>query len=126
MKRILAVILAVLVLLTAGAVGVFAARGNKETGFTDENNDGICDNPVENVAFVDADGDGICDNRGELPCGKSNAQSKGNSLCFGKGFTDEDKDGICDNKEANNCLNGMGRGAGKGNGQGKGVCRQEK
>ncbi len=108
MKKILAVILAVLVLLTAGAVGVFAAKGNKGTGFADENNDGICDN------------------RGELPCGKANAQSKGNSLCSDNGFTDEDEDGICDNKEANNCINGMGRGAGKGNGQGKGVCRQGK
>lgn len=80
MKRILAVILAVFVLLTAGAVGVFAARGNKETGFTDENNNGICDNPGENVAFADADGDGICDNKEANNClnGMGIGAGKGN------------------------------------------------
>ena len=120
MNKIIALILAVLIVLAAGTVGVFAARGNKGTGFVDENKDGACDNRIETSDFADNDRDGICYNIGQ--------NSK---------YTDADGDGVCDNRDVNSGCNGNAKdadegickgfgygnrtGAGKGNGRCKGI-----
>lgn len=91
--------------------------------FTDANDDGVCDNRVnnadrsqngtgkragsgctfKNTNFTDENGDGVCDNRG------TNAN-----------FTDEDGDGICDNNSGLNCAkNAAGRKAGRHMGRNK-------
>lgn len=130
MKKILAVVMAVLLMLTAGTVGVFAARGNKGAGFVDENNDGICDNQGKNVSFVDSDGDGACDNGIQSPgyidddgdgiCdnrivseGNPETGKKRNPRCQGAGFTDENADGVCDNSEADGSCKGLCKAEGK-------------
>lgn len=116
MKKVLAILLVAVLLLAIGTVGVFAARGN----FTDENNDGICDNrPVQvsenkGTGYVDEDEDGVCDNYTE---------DKPLKTCKGTGYVDEDADGVCDNftedKPRYGC--GMQQGCGR-QGQGKGKC----
>lgn len=142
MKKILAVILAVAILLTAGTVCAFAARGSKGAGFVDKNKDGVCDNRVESSAFSDNDGDGICDNirrnsgytdeDGDGVCDNSSkllecmaqSEDESTSVCKGEGFEDLDEDGVCDNYESGNRCNGMGKGAGKGSGRyNRGGCK---
>ncbi len=76
-------------------------------GFSDADNDGVCDtcgtdNHPHNGCgsrYVDADGDGVCDNYGTARTG------------HGSCYADTDGDGVCDN-----------RGNGTGNGYGSGAC----
>lgn len=107
MKKILAIIITALVLVTAIAVPAMAARNARQASFVDADNDGICDNraescPAQNenrgckgAGYTDADNDGICDNRSE----SCPAQNEGRG-CKGAGYTDADNDGICDNRGA--------------------------
>ena len=142
MKKVLALILAAVLLLAIGTVGVFAARGN----FTDENNDGICDNrPVQvsenkGTGYVDDNADGVCDNftedkplknckgtgyvdENEDGVCDNFTEDKPLKNCKGTGYVDEDEDGVCDNftedKPRYGC--GMQQGCGR-QGQGKGKC----
>lgn len=142
MKRLTTIILTVILLLSSLTIPVFAA-GN---GYTDADEDGICDHRSSNLSFVDADGDGICDNRkhdqdrgyglcrrsdnGTLfPCGNKEHRPHGqrSNICPGGHFTDEDNDGICDHRAQaqNNFTDEDGdgicdnQGQGKGNGQGR-------
>ena len=75
MKRWIIMALVVVLALSIMAVPAFAA-GNRPN-FADTDNDGVCDNYVENGCgmqpgcgmargsyFVDADNDGVCDNMG--------------------------------------------------------------
>ena len=48
MKKILAIIITALVLVTAIAIPAMAARNARQSGFVDADNDGICDNRAEN------------------------------------------------------------------------------
>lgn len=97
------------------------------TGFTDTDNDGVCDNYAAGVCtghgrgngagYVDADGDGVCDNyeSGVQGCGQGSGRGQG------AGFTDADGNGVCDNYDADTCPgNGSGRGFGWGAGAGHG------
>ena len=120
MKKVLAIILAALLLTVAGTVGVFAAKGS----FVDTDGNGVCDNRSDSSAFVDKDSDGICDNRRNNicvqpqnpACGAGFTDSDENGICDnsqqGTGFVDEDDDGICDNR-------GSGKGQERGCGYGK-------
>ena len=67
MKKIATSIIAVALLLSVTATGVFAAQGTGAgRGFVDADGDGVCDNYGTGAGrgFVDADGDGVCDNYG--------------------------------------------------------------
>lgn len=113
MKKLLAIILSALILVSAAAVTVSAYGKHQNagckangTGFVDNDNNGICDNkdssPKNKGAnYTDADNDGICDNR--------NTSSEG----YCASYTDADNDGICDNKGEGA---GTGRRCGNGNG----------
>ena len=59
MKKIVSVIMAMAMVVSVGTAGVFAAGHGR--GFTDTNQDGICDHLYTNCAYVDENGDGICD-----------------------------------------------------------------
>lgn len=67
---------------------VHQAAMMNQTGFVDEDGDGVCDlcgnvpGSGEGANFIDEDGDGVCDNYGTGE---------------GTGFVDEDGDGVCDN-----------------------------
>lgn len=93
MKRLLALIITALVLVSAIAVSAsaYGRRQNAEcrangTGFVDADNDGICDNKpapasCNGADFTDEDGDGFCDNRAE----RQNRQcAKGNGFHCGR------------------------------------------
>lgn len=110
MKKLLAVILAVFLLLAAGTIGVFAARYSAGKGYVDADNNGVCDNIDESqcAGYADEDRDGICDNREETCKPEQN---------YKKSFVDNDDDGVCDNR--GEC---KGQGKGCGNKQGRGVC----
>ena len=116
MKKILALILAALLIMSAGTIGVFAAKGSFGKGFTDADEDGICDNAVNPSSFIDENADGICDNRKNNLCSQPQKPEKG------KGFADADEDGVCDNFDACNGQSEERRQC-KGNGQGKGLGR---
>jgi hypothetical protein len=142
MKRWTTIILTAILLLSSLTIPVFAA-GN---GYTDADEDGICDHRSSNLSFVDADGDGICDNRKDthgqgyglcrrsdngtiFPCGRKEHRPRGqrNGICSEEHFIDENHDGICDHRtqaqknftdEDGDGICGN-RGQGKGNGQGR-------
>ena len=67
MKKGLAVIVTIAMVLGIGMASAFAAGKH----FTDANGDGICDTCGASAScgryFVDADGDGICDAAGTRP-----------------------------------------------------------
>ena len=124
MKKLLAVILTLALLVSAGVVGVFALGGN----FRDADSNGVCDNAeiraerCKNTVgngFVDKDEDGVCDTRLYSQC-PNNSDEKGFGNCSGKGFVDEDNDGVCDNR-ADNTGKACGKGSGVGQSQGKGL-----
>lgn len=89
-KKVLAGLLAVTLLLPVGSAGSLAAtRGQGQGRY-----------------FVDEDGDGICDNYGKYGRGRGN---RGGGCGQGRNFVDEDGDGICDNYAEGNCpQNGTG------------------
>lgn len=99
MKKLLANIVMMVMVLSASATSAFAAGYGQGGCFADANGDGICDYAgISCPYYADADGDGICDNYG-----------KG----YGRYFVDADGDGICDNYANGVCPgNGMGRGCG--------------
>lgn len=142
MKHWTTIILTAILLLSSLTIPVFAA-GN---GYTDADEDGICDHRSSNLSFVDADGDGICDNRKDthgqgyglcrrsdngtiFPCGRKEHRPRGqrNGICSEEHFIDENHDGICDHRTQvpKNFTDEDGdgicdnRGQGKGNGQGR-------
>lgn len=115
MKKILFGVVAVAIVLSVSAAGVFAAgepvkefnlsfldnekvcaAAGNACRYVDENRDGICDNRQTSATcvggqnYVDADGDGICDNRTE-------AVGKGG---YGQNYVDADGDGVCDNRSS--------------------------
>lgn len=116
MRKIIASILAAVLIIGAAAMEVSANTANTSrvcpqngTGkgyhcgngnFVDENNDGICDNYANGVCPQKVTGKGC-------RCGNGN-------------FVDENNDGICDN-----CANGIRpqNGTGKGNHRGNGCGR---
>ena len=63
-KKTLAGVLMVLMLLAAGSVSAFAAGSGAGRNFTDANEDGICDYRDDGYCYADADNDGICDHAG--------------------------------------------------------------
>ncbi|MEA1984063.1 MAG: hypothetical protein U9N13_00235 [Euryarchaeota archaeon] len=83
---------ALLVMLTL--VGTAMAGYGNGTGYMDTDNDGVCDN------FVDEDGDGINDDRNFI-------DADNDGVC--DSFVDEDGDGLNDNRK------GYGQGNGNGN-----------
>ncbi len=62
MKKLILITAVLTLVLSIGAVGVFATEAGN---FVDENNDGICDNRAncQGQNFVDEDNDGVCDRR---------------------------------------------------------------
>ena len=113
----LAMVLALVAVIGVGTV--FAAEVTNGKRFADANNDGVCDNMVENCCivtgskcnrgenFVDADNDGVCDNVAER-----GGEGQGNR---GENYVDADNDGVCDNAAERG-------GKGQGNGQGRRGC----
>lgn len=88
-------VLTAAVVLSVGAVSVFAAGAGNKQNYVDSNGDSICDNAAANCACADADNDSVCDN-----CGKY--LSKNVSVdTTGKNYADADGDGVCDNASAN-------------------------
>ena len=85
-----------------------APRGDGR-GYTDADDDGVCDNYRDGACsgYVDADGDGICDN-----CAGAGANCPG--------YVDADGDGVCDNYGSGN---GHGHGHGRHHGGGHGCAR---
>lgn len=63
-KKTLAGVLMVLMLLAAGSESAFAAGSGAGKNFTDANEDGICDYRDDGYRYSDADNDGICDHAG--------------------------------------------------------------
>ncbi len=100
MKKAAAVMIAAVLVLTAGAVNAFSAEYHRGQRYIDLNNDGICDNQAAGYGgrcFIDNDGDGVCDYYGTR-CYNDCAEGY---YCQGTGcasgcFIDNDGDGICD------------------------------
>ena len=126
MKKLLAIILSAVLLLSAGTIGAFAVRNGAGKGYVDTDNDGVCDNidAAKCVGYIDEDSDGVCDNREET-------QKPGQN--DNKGFVDNDEDGICDNRgeskrQGKGCGNKQGNRAGYADadraGNGRGNCRR--
>lgn len=116
MKKVLAIVLTVIMLISAGVIGVFAARGS----FTDADGDGVCDNALTARKYVDENNDGICDNL------KNENKSQGTGIKKGTDFIDADEDGVCDNRGTDECKGkGYGRqgGRGFGNSEANGNCK---
>lgn len=121
MKKLFYAAIAAILVLSVGAVGVFAAVSDANgKNYIDTDNDGVCDACLAG----DEDGDGICDdcpNGGVRPqdgTGKRSGNCAANRRAEnrGVGFVDSDGDGISDS-----CPNGGVRpldGTGKHNGKG--------
>ncbi len=67
MKRILIAVAVLVLVLSIGALGVFAAEADRRGNYTDRDGDCVCDNRGQ--SYRDEDGDGVCGNRGQS-CGK--------------------------------------------------------
>lgn len=76
-------IFAAAIVLSIGAISVFAASATDNRGFVDADYDGVCDYAGSGYRYTDQDGDGICDYAGN-----------------GCRYIDEDGDGVCDNDSA--------------------------
>ena len=61
MKKLLAGILAAVMVGSVGMMSSFAAVTAPGWNFVDENGDGVCDYAGTGRNFVDEDGDGVCD-----------------------------------------------------------------
>lgn len=111
MKKLMAGILAVVLVLTAGAAGVSAAGRGYGAGHhgagqraaltqgahaccrVDGNGDGVCDvcgRAPGSCGWLDENGDGVCD-----LCGRVPRQGGANG---GRYWVDENNDGVCDNR----------------------------
>lgn len=64
-KKILAIVVAAVSVVSIGAISSFAAGSGYESkkNFSDTNQDGICDYAGEYCHYLDADNNGICDNQ---------------------------------------------------------------
>ena len=62
MKKVLAGILTVAVLLTIGITCAFAAEPGAGRNYVDANGDGVCDYSHNRCQYIDADNNGVCDN----------------------------------------------------------------
>lgn len=107
MKRLVAGIAVMALIILVSSTTVLAARGGRGRNFVDSDNNGVCDRYNSSCKFVDEDGDGICDNCAIDSCGK------------GAGYVDEDGDGICDNFAAGTPKNGTGLKRGRCGGRGR-------
>lgn len=109
MKKVIATILGVAMVLCFGATSVFAAtQGRGYNNYVDENKDGICDYAGTARRYTDADGDGVCDNCSVRGIGRR------------QNFVDADGDGVCDRcargarlQGGFGCGNGLRRGCKK-------------
>ncbi len=90
MKRILIILVALALVLSIGAAGVYALEAGRRGNYVDGNNDAICDN--RGSCYKDADGDGSCDNRDQC-------------------YTDADGDRVCDNRSEKDCGRQHGHGS---------------
>lgn len=88
MKQRLAIIFAVLVVLSLVTINVFAASQENRVNYADQNNDGICDN---------AQSEEICPQDGT---GKRNGAGTG--FGSGMGFVDSNGSGVCKNNPESN------------------------
>ena len=90
-KKILAIVLMGLLVLTLVPAAVFAGYGSQQG---------------QGIGYVDANGDGICDNNDGL----TNSQDGAGLQRGHRGrFVDNDSDGICDNNDGLGCSqNGTG------------------
>ena len=97
-KKTLAGVLMVLMLLAAGSESAFAAGSGAGKNFTDANEDGICDYRDDGYRYSDADNDGICDYR-DAGCNYAYADNDG--ICDHAGsrirHADSGRDRTCDN-----------------------------
>lgn len=100
-KKAVMSILAGIMIMSLGTIGVSAANKSIVNNYVDKNNDGLCDNYGSKPNFVDEDGDGICDNKvTDITCPKYGMGRKlrqGN-MRRNANFTDVNNDGICDNR----------------------------
>ncbi len=103
MKKTVLSLIALVLILGIGTVGVFAAEGERRGNYADENGDGICDNRTggQCPSYADANGDGICDNHphDQHNCPSGSGICNKREDCGGQNFADEDGDGVCDNRE---------------------------
>ena len=80
-KKILAIVLMGLLVLTLVPAAVFAGYGSQQgqgIGYVDANGDGICDNHGSACGnYVDANGDGVCDNAGTVNTGHHSGRGMG-------------------------------------------------
>ncbi len=80
-KKILAIVLMGLLVLTLVPAAVFAGYGSQQgqgIGYVDANGDGICDNHGSACGnYVDANGDGVCDNAGTVNTGHHGGRGMG-------------------------------------------------
>ena len=80
-KKILAIVLMGLLVLTLVPAAVFAGYGSQQgqgIGYVDANGDGICDNHGSACGnYVDANGDGVCDNAGTVNTGQHGGRGMG-------------------------------------------------
>ena len=86
MKKLVAGILTVILVVTIGTTTVFAAGAGRGNHCGYGRNSGGCTASQTGYCFRDADGDGICDY-----CGAAIA---GDHYC--RNYVDNDGDGICD------------------------------
>lgn len=93
-KKILAIVVAAVSVVSIGAISSFAAGSGYESkkNFSDTNQDGICDYVGEDCHYLDTDNNGICDNYGTC---QNNSISQANHC---KNYVDADNNGICDNQ----------------------------
>lgn len=90
MKKTLAGILVMAMVLSLGATTAFSAGPGNGRCFVDADGDGICDYAGSRCAYVDADGDGICDNCASCQglgagCGRGLRRGCGNGFRGGRG-----------------------------------------
>ena len=90
MKKLMAGILAVVLLLTAGAAGVSAAGRGYGAGHHGAGQRAALTQGTHACCRVDGNGDGVCDLCGRVP-GQGGANG-------GRYWVDENNDGVCDNR----------------------------
>lgn len=124
MKRIVAGIVIMGLVLSVSGATVFAAGGKHGRNCVDSHKSGVCDDYSTACQFADTDGDGFCDNCGS-GCSMGYVDADDDGFCdncgsyhqcgtdgtCGLNFVDTDGDEICDNHAS-----GHGRGKGCGSG----------